>query len=62
MENKFEKNLIEIRAKSVEFELKQKGVDIKLYDWDQCIADQIERYGDEDTANKVCGYIKSQAG
>ena len=29
------------------------------YDWDQCIADQTERYGDEETAQKVCGAIKA---
>jgi hypothetical protein len=29
------------------------------YDWDQCVADQMERYGDEETAKKVCGAIKA---
>lgn len=29
------------------------------YPWDQCVADQIERYGDEETAKKVCGAIKA---
>jgi hypothetical protein len=32
------------------------------YPWDDCIADQTERYGDEETAKKVCGYIKSEYG
>lgn len=32
------------------------------YPWDECIADQTERYGDEETAAKVCGYIKSEYG
>ena len=32
------------------------------YPWDECIADQTERYGDEETAKKVCGYIKSEYG
>ena len=32
------------------------------YPWDQCIADQIKEYGDEETAKKVCGYIKSKYG
>lgn len=32
------------------------------YPWEQCIADQTERYGDEETANKVCGYIRSKYG
>lgn len=29
------------------------------YNWDECIADQMERYGDEETAAKVCGAIKA---
>lgn len=32
------------------------------YPWDECIADQEARYGDEETAKKVCGYIKSEYG
>lgn len=32
------------------------------YPWDECIADQTARYGDEETAKKVCGYIKSEYG
>ena len=30
------------------------------YPWDQCMADMMERYGDEETAKKVCGSIKAQ--
>lgn len=29
------------------------------YAWDECIMDQMERYGDEETANKICGAIKA---
>lgn len=29
------------------------------YPWDDCMADQMKRYGDEDTAKKVCGAIKA---
>jgi hypothetical protein len=29
------------------------------YDWDQCMEDQLNQYGDEDTAKKVCGAIKA---
>lgn len=29
------------------------------YPWDECVADQIARYGDEETAKKVCGAIKA---
>ena len=32
------------------------------YPWDQCIADQMARYGDEETAKKVCGKIKALYG
>jgi len=47
--------------------LKEKGINLAeegggSYPWDECIADQIERYGDEETATKVCGYIKSEYG
>jgi hypothetical protein len=34
----------------------------KSYPWDECIADQTARYGDEETAKKVCGMIKSKYG
>lgn len=37
-------------------------VDLANYDWDQCIIDQTERYGDEETAKKVCGSIKALYG
>lgn len=29
------------------------------YPWDQCIADQVARYGDEETAARICGWIKA---
>lgn len=32
------------------------------YPWDKCIADQIDRYGDEETARKVCGMIRAKYG
>jgi len=40
----------------------EKGIQLADYPWDECIADQTERYGDEETAAKVCGYIRSQSG
>ena len=40
----------------------EKGIDLAAYPWDECIADQTARYGDEETAKKVCGYIKSTSG
>lgn len=36
------------------------GVTVKAdYPWDECIADQMERYGDEETARRVCGAIRN---
>jgi len=32
------------------------------YPWDQCIADQMDRYGDMDTARRVCGMIRHKYG
>jgi len=44
----------------------EKGINLAedggAYPWDECIADQTARYGDEETAQKVCGYIKSEYG
>ena len=40
----------------------EKGINLADYPWDECIADQTERYGDEETAKRVCGYIKSEYG
>lgn len=37
-------------------------LDLATYDWDKCIADQMERYGDEEIAKKVCGSIKALYG
>jgi len=33
--------------------------EMEAYPWDECMADQIARYGDEETAAKVCGAIKA---
>ena len=32
------------------------------YPWDKCISDQMARYGNEETARKVCGMIKAKYG
>ena len=32
---------------------------MKKYPWDECISDQMEKYGDEETAKKICGAIKA---
>lgn len=34
----------------------------KSFPWDECIAKMVDEYGDEDTAKKVCGMIKSKYG
>ncbi len=33
--------------------------EMESYPWDECMADQVARYGDEETAAKVCGAIKA---
>ena len=32
------------------------------YPWEQCIRDQKKRYGSEETAKRICGWIKSRYG
>lgn len=47
----------------IEMELEEAGINLQEdYPWEQCIADQTARYGDEETANKVCGMIRSKYG
>jgi len=58
----FSKNLLKFKQQSSVSELIQNGINLADYPWDECIADQTEKYGDEETAKKVCGYIKSQYG
>lgn len=43
--------------------LRQIGKEVNLedYPWDECIAEQTERYGEE-AAPKICGYIKEKYG
>lgn len=36
-----------------------KVVNLAEYPWDECIADQVARYGDEETAKRICGWIKA---
>jgi hypothetical protein len=38
------------------------GIDLAKYPWDECIADQTAKYESEETAKRICGYIKSQYG
>jgi hypothetical protein len=37
----------------------KKPTEMEDYPWEECISDQLERYGDEETAKKVCGAIKA---
>jgi hypothetical protein len=67
--NTFEDNRIKFRAALAVADVRAKGIELKFaeegggtYPWDECIADQIKQYGDEETAKKVCGYIKSTYG
>tara|TARA_R110001599_G_scaffold148890_3_gene332642 strand:- start:898 stop:1095 length:198 start_codon:yes stop_codon:yes gene_type:complete len=36
-------------------------VNLEDYPWDECIADQTKKYGEE-AAPKICGYIKEKYG
>jgi hypothetical protein len=38
---------------------KSEPTEMGEYPWEECVADQLERYGDEETAKKVCGAIKA---
>jgi len=38
---------------------KSQPTEMADYPWEDCIADQVARYGDEETAKKVCGAIKA---
>ena len=64
--SKFDEKKLEFQIMLAKAELKAKGINLAAegtsYPWDECIADQTERYGDEETAKKICGYIKSEYG
>jgi len=38
---------------------KSEPTEMADYPWDECMTDQMERYGDEEVAKKVCGAIKA---
>lgn len=63
----FDRKKLEFQVQLLKKELAEKGIRLAeegggSYPWDECIADQTARYGDEETAKKVCGYIKSEYG
>jgi hypothetical protein len=64
-ENSFERNKLNFQILLAKKELLEKGINLAdegggSYPWEDCIADQTERYGDEETAKKICGAIKAQ--
>lgn len=48
-----------VNLKLNNFEVITPKEEMEKYPWDECIADQMERYGDEETAKKICGAIKA---
>ncbi len=42
--------------------LEDEYVELAKYPWDECIADQMKRYGNKETAEKICGSIKAKYG
>tara|TARA_Y100000593_G_C4308512_1_gene337074 strand:- start:638 stop:1594 length:957 start_codon:yes stop_codon:yes gene_type:complete len=40
---------------------KYRSKELEKYAWDQCIKDQMKRYGDKETAEKVCASIKNKS-
>ena len=65
----FERKQLEFQVQLALKGLREKGIPLNFaeegggsYPWEECIDDQIARYGDQDTAERICGYIKSEYG
>lgn len=58
----FQRKAEEFQLLSAERDLRLKGIELAEYPWDECVSDMTERYGDEETANKVCGMIRAKYG
>jgi hypothetical protein len=58
----FDRKKDEFQLLSAERDVRLKGIQLADYPWEECVADMTERYGDEETANKVCGMIRSKYG
>jgi hypothetical protein len=58
----FERNRLNFQVAVAESEARGRGIFLADYPWEECVADQIKQYGDEETAKKVCGMIKSKYG
>ena len=57
----FDRKKDEFQNKTAVAEAKSKGIDLADYPWDECIADQTAKYGEE-AAPRICGWIKSNYG
>jgi hypothetical protein len=60
----FDRKRLEFQVQQALLELRTKGIDLAeegggSYPWDECIADQTAKYGEESAAN-ICGAIKAQ--
>ena len=60
----FERNKLDFQIRLAKAELRERGINLAeegggSYDWDECIADQTAKYGEESAA-KICGAIKAQ--
>jgi len=60
MSNRLEQ-IIKLKLNNFEISkpIAKEPIDLKDYPWEECIDDQLARYGDEETAKKVCGAIKA---
>ena len=58
----FDRKKQEFQIQIAERDARLKGVELAAYPWDECIADQTARYGDEETAKNICGWIKANYG
>lgn len=47
-----------LRREYLEYFAKHFKEVLEKYPWDECIRDQMKRYGDRETAEKICGYIR----
>jgi hypothetical protein len=52
-------NIYKLKLNNFQINTPKKPVNLADYPWDECVADQTEKYGDEETAKKVCGAIKA---
>lgn len=58
----FQRKAEEFQLQLATAEAKMKGIELEDYPWDECIADQTQRYGDAEIAKNICGAIKAKYG